>query len=294
MLAFFIIICNIMAHSQVKNNSASNSLNNTVSIYEYGDSLTSCETNFENLFRNWHNGYITNANQYSDFGSYSFVETISDSARYRYYRNYFSGLEVVWNHSSTSGSLSYDGKQWNNNKHEYFAAPFKLKWALLKEKLPIETTIKILTLFSTELKLNVDTIKINSISQESTQTIEKEQNGNSSFSDKSEIRYWAYSDSATKKSIDSIFLHSLRFDDLDVQSQEAMRTKQNLLMRVGLQKYFNSAVHIGDKVYVVPFGFAGLYYNIFVICNPVSKKVVLDYFFKNIRLPAKKTIESGI
>ncbi len=106
-LIIFIIVGNMEAYCQFKSGSISNSSDKKVSIYEYGDSLTSCETNFENLFRNWHNGYITNANEYS-FDNYSFVETISDSARYRYYCNYFSGLEVVNNYySSFASSSSY-------------------------------------------------------------------------------------------------------------------------------------------------------------------------------------------
>lgn len=108
MLIIFIITSNLMAYCQLKNDSISNSSDKVVSIYEYGDSLTSCKTNFRNLFRNWDNGYITNASQYI-FGNYSSVETISDSARYRYYRNYFSGLEVVSHYYSSSGSSFYEG-----------------------------------------------------------------------------------------------------------------------------------------------------------------------------------------
>lgn len=50
-----------------------------------------------------------------------------------------------------------------------------------------------------------------------------------------------------------------------------------------MQKGFNDAVHIGDKVYVIPTEFGGYQFKIFVICNPVTKKVVMDYFFKSIR-----------
>jgi len=80
-----------------------------------------------------------------------------------------------------------------------------------------------------------------------------------------------------------MLIHQLRFEDLSIQSQEAIRTAQALLVRVGMQKKFNEAVHIGDKVYVVPFQFGGYNFDVFVICNPMSKKVVMDYFFKNVR-----------
>jgi hypothetical protein len=282
MLVFFIVASNIMAYGQLINDSTSGSFESTVSIYEYGDSLTSCETNFENLFRNWRNGYIANASQYSRFGSYSFVETISDSARYRYYRNYFSGLEVVSFYYSISGSSSYDGKQWNN-KQEYFVAPFKYKWALL-DGLPIETMVKIIELFNSEI--NIDTIELNTVSQEFITTMQEKQDGDFSYNINKRIvarSIWAYSDSATKESIDSMILRQVPFEDLDEQTQETLLSSQSLLMRVGMQKDFNKAVHIGDKVYVVPFWFSGLKFRIFVICNPISKKVVMDYFFKNIK-----------
>jgi len=278
------VTSSVMAYSQLKNDSISNSSDKLVSIYEYGDSLTSCETNFRNLFRNWKNGHITNANQYR-FDNFSFVETISDSARYRYYRNYFSGLETVTNYHSTVGSGSYEAKQWKT-KHEYFITPFKYKWTML-DKLPIETLVKIIKLFDTDLNLNVDTININFAFQDSIQTIEQIENDNSSFSRKSVRTYWNYSDSKTKNSIDSIFLNHLLIKDLSNQFREDMLTTQYLLMRVGMQKGFNKAVNIGDKVYVIPTEFSGYRFKIFVICNPVTKKVVMDYFFKGI------TIETG-
>lgn len=217
MLVIFFIASNIWAYSQLKTDSLSHFSDKMVSIYEYGDSLTSCETNFENLFRNWKNGHITNANQYR-FDNFSFVETISDSARYRYYRNYFSGLEVVNNYHSTVGSGSYEGTQWKT-KHEYFITPYKFKWTIL-DKLPIETMIKIIKLFDTELKLNVDTININFAFQDSIQTIEQIENDDSSVSTTSVRTSWEYSDSKTKKSIDSILVNHLSFKDLSIQSQE--------------------------------------------------------------------------
>ena len=64
----------------------------SLSIYEYGDSITDCKTNFINLFANWTSQNITNADSYKLL-KYSFVETISDSLRFNFYRNYFSGSE---------------------------------------------------------------------------------------------------------------------------------------------------------------------------------------------------------
>jgi hypothetical protein len=268
-----------MAYCQIVSSTLSGSNQKEVSIYEYGDSLTSCETNFENLMRNWNNGPITNANHYK-FGDYYFFETISDSATYKYYRNYFSGLDVVTNTFSTSSSTSYNGKQWENN-HDYYLNPYKREWILL-DKIPVETKIKVLKLFNTELVLNADTGKIKTAFRETNKTIEKIQDGNSSYSDESEIEIWAYFDSETKETIDSIFLNNLSFDDLDIQTQEEMQIKLFSRMRVEMQRHFNEKVHIGDRVYVVPFQFNVFEFKVVVICNPQSKKVVMDCFFKGI------------
>ena len=280
-LAFIILITTstIVAYCQVVSSTLSGSNPKDVSIYEYGDSLTSCETNFENLMRNWNNGPITNKDQYK-FGDYYFFETISDSATYKYYRNYFSGLDVVVHTFSTSGSISYNGKEWETS-HDYYLNPYKQEWILLN-KMPLETKIKILKLFNTELELNADTSKIKTVFRETNKTIEEIQDCNYSYSDESEIEIWAYSDSETKETIDSVFLNNLSFDDLDIQTQEEMRIKLFSRTRIEMQKHFNEKVHIGDKVYVVPFIFGLIEFKIVVICNPQSKKVVMDSFFKNV------------
>jgi len=281
-LAFIILITTstIVAYCQVVSSTLSGSNPKDVSIYEYGDSLTSCETNFENLMRNWNNGPITNKDQYK-FGDYYFFETISDSATYKYYRNYFSGLDVVVHTFSTSGSISYNGKEWETS-HDYYLNPYKQEWILLNKKMPLETKIKILKLFNTELELNADTSKIKTVFRETNKTIEEIQDCNYSYSDESEIEIWAYSDSETKETIDSVFLNNLSFEDLDIQTQEEIQIKLFSRTRIEMQKHFNEKVHIGDKVYVVPFIFGLIEFKIVVICNPQSKKVVMDSFFKNV------------
>jgi hypothetical protein len=76
----------------------------TVSIYEYGDSLNSCETNFENLFRNWTKENITNADEYNLIG-YSFVETIADTITINQYADLLFGNDALMS-SVRSGSSS--------------------------------------------------------------------------------------------------------------------------------------------------------------------------------------------
>ena len=71
-----------------------------VPIYEYGTPLKSCETNFENLFKNWNPVNVTNAHEY-ELLDFKFIETIADTIRYNYYRNYFSSGDAIGNSGTT-------------------------------------------------------------------------------------------------------------------------------------------------------------------------------------------------
>lgn len=72
-LSFFFLIASVALHGQV----APDPKWENVTIYEYGDSLTSCECNFVNLFRNWPK-WITN-HQETALLSYKYIETLKDS-----------------------------------------------------------------------------------------------------------------------------------------------------------------------------------------------------------------------
>ena len=85
-----------------------------VSIYEIGKSVTNCDINMKNLLINWVPEKIVNANEY-EFIEWSFVETISDSSRYVYYRNYFSTDEPVYQSQRRKGGYSY----FENKNEEY-------------------------------------------------------------------------------------------------------------------------------------------------------------------------------
>lgn len=65
-------------------NSSSQSYPSIVNIYEYGDSLYTCETNLKNLFQNWNNNHINNSYEYSLI-NYAFVEEISDTSTIKLY-----------------------------------------------------------------------------------------------------------------------------------------------------------------------------------------------------------------
>jgi hypothetical protein len=72
-------------------------------IYEYGEPLTSCESNFRNLFNNWDKKNITNAEDYRLL-NYSFVETITDTCIIDLYAKLFTDNNCPV--SSTGGSSS--------------------------------------------------------------------------------------------------------------------------------------------------------------------------------------------
>jgi hypothetical protein len=60
-----------------------------VSLYEFGQPVTSCDCNFENLFRNWTPRFISNAKEIQLL-SYEYVETVTDSIQLHHY----AGLKV--------------------------------------------------------------------------------------------------------------------------------------------------------------------------------------------------------
>ena len=91
---------------------------NTVSIYESGKPIKSYEDNFKNLIDNWNKRSITNADDY-EFGDFYFVETISNTSIYNYYRNFFSSDKPIG--ASTKGRKGEDSK--GNKIFEFIITP---------------------------------------------------------------------------------------------------------------------------------------------------------------------------
>jgi ribosomal protein L25 (general stress protein Ctc) len=77
----------------------------SVNMYEYGVPLTSCESNFENLFRNW-SKWVTNY-QETELLSYEYVETVENNARIEYYADWINSNKSLGR--STSASLRSSG-----------------------------------------------------------------------------------------------------------------------------------------------------------------------------------------
>ena len=65
-----------------------------VTIYKYGTPLTSCESNFDNLFNNWPK-WITNYQQ-TKLVSYKYIETLEDSILIDYYAEIVINWKTLW------------------------------------------------------------------------------------------------------------------------------------------------------------------------------------------------------
>lgn len=297
-----------MAYSQSVSVSYPPNQDNMVSIYEYGDSLTSCETNFENLFKNWNPGNITNAREY-ELLDFSLVETIADTTRYNYYRNYFSGAEPVYcsmaSFSSKSSKLkNLNGKTYNEETEisERFVRPGYIHRDLFDQRGLPEEVKKI---FSEEFtrqaqdlltrEINIDTLHLNYIAGEMLRidtirsVVKSVENTHLSYN-------VASTDSISKDYIDITLKNYMgnsspkenNNTDLTIQKRRTLALEELLIERITNQVSFNKLVHFGDKVYVVRFRYHGAMYPVYVICNPDTKKVVMDTFFKNITIQTKK------
>ena len=277
-------------------------MGNPVPIYEYGAPLTSCETNFKNLFKNWTPANVTNAHEF-ELLDFSFVETLSDTARYNYYRNYFSGAEVFGSSISTYGSISSATKKskgkiisYTKESSERFVRLGYLHSELFDQRGLTEEAKKI---FSEEFtkqakellmrEINIDTMKL-VYTAGNIYTSNKEKYHSESFSkiyaiEKGHLTYdLASTDSISPKRFIALVQSKGNHEELSVQEKRALALEEILLYKISSQYGFNKLVHFGDKVYVVRFRHHLAIYKDYFICNPETKKVVTEYFFKNITI----------
>lgn len=261
----------------------------TVSIYELGDSIGNYETNFENLIHNWTTDNITNADEYKLF-RYAFVETITDSVRYNYYRNYFSGDEMLMGSASRhSGEKNghkfhelnikpgyahsefYDSRGMNEKQKTILSDDFRQK---AKEILTRDFNIDKVTLkhYSYEFH-KADTIR-GSDHSFSTYRIEQKTISHNIVSP----------DSISANYIDVFVLGKKTPEQFETNEIRRLLLEQLLIERTQYQLLFNMQVHLGDMVYAIRFEYNGKLYTNYVICSSHTKKVVMDYFFKSINV----------
>lgn len=74
-ITIILLASSIFSYGQTPQNSKWDN----VTIYEYGTPLSTCENNFENLFRNW-SKWITNYQQ-TEFVSYEYVTKLNDTTQ---------------------------------------------------------------------------------------------------------------------------------------------------------------------------------------------------------------------
>jgi len=311
-LLFILLFISIGAHSQTKPDSITNLiLGNPIPIYEFGMPLTSCETNFENLFKNWNPGNVTNAREY-ELLDFSFVETIADSVKYSYYRNYFSGGEPVYcsvaSFSSSSSKLKkLNGKIYNEETEisERFIRPGYIRPELFDQRgLPAEAKEILSEEFVQQARellmreINIDTLNLKFIAGEiSRNDTIKSTSGSVKLIRFAHSSYGFVSTDSISQDYVEMFLKSDQdnsfpkgnnYNDLTTQKRRALALEELLIWRITSQVSFNKLVHFGDKVYVVRFRYHGAMFSVYVVCNPETKKVVMDTFFKNITIRTRK------
>ena len=322
---FLFTIISISAYCQISNASVKNFLKgksthsqayidtvnnfvmgNPVPIYEYGAPLTSCETNFKNLFKNWTPVHVTNAHEY-ELLDYSFVETLTDTARYNYYRNHFSGGNVFCSSMTTNSSQSTkvikrNGKSFIEitETSECFVGLRYAYGELYDQRRLTEEAKKVysedFTKQARELlmrEINIDTMKLVHTTGD-IYTTKKEKSNSKSFGkmntiEKGHLTYdLASTDSISKKPFNFLVKLEGNPKELSLEEKRAMALEEIMLTKISSQYEFNKLVHFGDKVYVVRFRYQGAIYNDYFICNPETKKVVKEYFFKNITIQTRK------
>ncbi|MDR2039341.1 MAG: hypothetical protein LBQ60_15565 [Bacteroidales bacterium] len=268
----------------------------SVPIYEIGEPVTNCDINMKNLLNNWVSEKIVNANEY-DFLEWSFVETLSDSSRYAYYRNYFSGTEPVYNTQRGKSGYSYpDGKEYDS----LWVYPGFIHSEFYDTRgLPDEAQ----TILSEDVRLNakdilfkelnIDTVKLIYHFYYKTDSIESFQttrNGFDVYNKSAHIvsHNIASIDSLSENYIDVVMKKKKSYHDLAIEELRELLLEELLIGRIVKQLSFNEKVEIGDKVYVIKFKHKEKFYNNYIVCSSETNKVVMDYFFSGITLKNEK------
>lgn len=222
-----------------------------VPIYEYGDSIVSCETNFKNLFTNWTVKNITNAPDYKLL-NYSFLESISDSVIFKVYSRLFTSSTNMLGKGTKSSSRS---TSYGSDENRFVIEPryFTLKTLFSTKDKRVKKLFEDLGFTQEMWRMYSDDFIVN-----------ESKNGSFKFVNSPD----SLSDAEYKKYI-----------------LEGTRTE-----RMMAYDYFKNQIKIGDLVYVIHFRYNGKLYSDYVVCDPDSKKVIFDSFFSsiNIRVDAEK------
>lgn len=259
------------------------------SIYEVGKTVVDCETNFENLITNWTSNNITNSEEYK-YIRYAYIETINDSLKYNYYRNFFSGPEVLY----CSNSRSSGEKNGHKFQKVYIRPGYKHAelydvrglFERAKEILTDSVRAKAIKLLVTDF--NIDTMKLKHYDYKFTEN-DTTHGFNQSFyvyniEHKFSISNTYYVDSISDNYIDIHIKRKKDISQLSINESRRLLMEELLVERINIQLEFSSKVQLGDKVYAIRFQYLGKQYIDYVVCSTTTKKVVMDYCFKNIMI----------
>lgn len=257
---------------------------NSKSIYEYGDSIEGYDTNFKNLFNNWKEDNITNANDYKLL-SYSFVERIDNQRVFDYYRNYFSGNRFLG--SSTRGS---SGENKFGRYREFFVQPRYLFQQFedttgmpveIKQILTKEFQEQLKSLISKEIDVDsLNIYKYKYFKSDTDTTITKSSKSIKSTTTVAHI----VSDKKLSKKSEDVMLGKKRFNEIPIANRQELMLEEVKSQRLFFQTHFNDNVSLGDVIYVVNFRYFDKFYTNYVVCSKTTKRVIIDGFFKNIKV----------
>lgn len=252
---------------------------NPVSIYELGDSIRDYEDNFKNLVKNWTKEYITNAEKYT-LKKINFVEVITGSEQYNYWRNYFTSDKPVSRSMSKRTGIDADGKRIYELIIEpgYFYNEFYDSRGMSEEMQAILTED-----FQREARallareLNIDTLQLHT-----EQFYEEVSDTTDTGYSTTVTRYKIISPTPLSQNYKDIKIDNTKtIFDLSLEDARSFILEDLLIERITRQADFTQTVHPGDRVYAIEFEYGNgrVPYTCYVVCSRETKKVVLDWFF---------------
>lgn len=217
----------------------------TKTLYQFPDSVTTCEANFRNLFHNWTDKYVTNANEF-ELLNYCFVEEIADYDKYKYYLNYCSSNKYL--------GASKRGRTWQHVSH-------------LVNTRGAETLVRVYRNFDESIDTTDRPASIIALIHDDSFQKELLQLWNN------ELEFEAEDKAELEKS------YSVNIDEMTADELKKCLFENVKMRRFDIEERFRSEVKLDDLVYAILFRFRGELFTHFVICSGETKQVVYDSVF---------------
>lgn len=263
-----------------------------VSIYEIGEPIADCDSNMKNLLANWTTDRIVNADEF-EFLDWSFVETIADSARYNFYRNYYSSLEPVCKSMRRRSGVGSSGNEFDS-LWVYPGYPYPQFYdtrglpGKFKEILSEDFRTKAKNILSCEM--NIDTMQFLYHTHLEIDSMEIFDAAGNVYNTK-RVRTFSHNvaskDSLSQNYIDVFINRTKTYDELPIEEARELNLEELLVQRITQQISFNQHIKIGDKVFLIKFKHDEKIYANYIICSAETHKIVMDYFFCDINFEIK-------